>query len=221
MTNLTNEEIEKGLQEYKVKSLETIKDKKAEYINRYIAERYRDITEEEIEKNVLEIKSYYIFGGVGTGKTRMAYILIARLIDRLFKNQAKKIEEKKEWHWADYYQVPSFFIAFHNFPKMLDRLRSEINSKDFQDSGLLKYISETGELLILDDVGAEKFTEWSIEILYKIINERYEKKLNTIIISNLSLSELAQRVGDRITSRIAEMCEIKKITGEDKRIKIK
>ena len=54
--------------------------------------------------------------------------------------------------------------------------------------------------------------------MYRLINYRYENMLRTFFASNLSLQELAERSGDRIASRIAEMCDIIEIGGEDKRL---
>ena len=74
-------------------------------------------------------------------------------------------------------------------------------------------------LLILDDLGAEKTTDWALQSLYIIINKRLSEELQTIITSNLSLDELRDKIGDRIASRIAGMCKIVKLTGRDRRLK--
>ena len=204
MTDLTETQL------VKIKEADLAKENQ---IERFIPERYRDITEEEINNCPIKLQSYYIFGGVGTGKTRMAFILIRKLIEKMYQRVVENIKVNKDSYFYGAY------IDFNNFPKMLDIIRRSMDSKDYQNKDMIGKIARQEELLILDDIGAEKFTEWSIEVLYKIINERYENKLETILISNLSLSELAEKVGDRITSRIAEMCEIKKVEGEDKRLK--
>ena len=61
-------------------------------------------------------------------------------------------------------------------------------------------------------------TCWVGETFYSIINTRYERMLPTFFSSNLSLPELAEKMGDRIASRIAEMCQIIKLSGKDLRI---
>ncbi len=75
--------------------------------------------------------------------------------------------------------------------------------------------------LVIDDLGVEKTTAFSMSSLYEIIEARdmnYTKGL--IVTSNLSLSALAERIGDdRIASRLAGMCRVVNITGEDRRIK--
>ena len=72
--------------------------------------------------------------------------------------------------------------------------------------------------LILDDMGAEKTSEWSIQTLYSIIDRRYRDEKQTLITSNLTLDEIAEKVGDRIASRIAGMCKVVEIKGKDRRI---
>lgn len=57
-------------------------------------------------------------------------------------------------------------------------------------------------VLIVDDIGAEKFSEAVTTEYYKIVNERYEEMRPTIYTSNLSLGELSDKIGDRIVSRI-------------------
>lgn len=73
--------------------------------------------------------------------------------------------------------------------------------------------------LVIDDLGVEKRTEFSMASLYEIIDARdmnYTKGL--IVTSNLSLSALAERLGDdRITSRLGGMCRVVQIQGKDRR----
>jgi DNA replication protein DnaC len=60
-------------------------------------------------------------------------------------------------------------------------------------------------LLILDDLGAAKSSEWVEEITYRLINRRYNHCLPTLITTNLPISDLRAYLGDRITSRLAQM----------------
>ena len=73
-------------------------------------------------------------------------------------------------------------------------------------------------LLFIDDIGAEKMTEWVAETFYLILNYRYNEMLPTIFTSNLSPSELAERIGDRIVSRIIGSSDVIKLDGEDRRL---
>ena len=73
-------------------------------------------------------------------------------------------------------------------------------------------------VLIIDDLGAVKLTEFVQQITYYIINEREMKMLPTIITSNFDLNEIDNMIDPRVSSRISGMCEIKQLVGKDKRI---
>lgn len=73
-------------------------------------------------------------------------------------------------------------------------------------------------LLFVDDLGAErKPTEFTEEINFRLVNHRYEHELPTLFTSNVDPKELAARLGDRVTSRIAEMCQRVPMKGNDRR----
>ena len=76
----------------------------------------------------------------------------------------------------------------------------------------------TVQHLVLDDLGAEKSSDWATQILYLIINERYENMRPIIITSNLTIKALGTKMGDdRLSSRINGMCEIILMDGPDRR----
>ncbi|OSC75851.1 ATP-binding protein [Streptomyces sp. BF-3] len=60
-------------------------------------------------------------------------------------------------------------------------------------------------LLIIDDLGAAKASEWVEEITYRLINRRYNLMLPTLITTNLAIKDLRSYVGDRVASRLAQM----------------
>ncbi len=75
----------------------------------------------------------------------------------------------------------------------------------------------TARLLVIDDLGAAKGSEWVEEINYRLINHRYEHKLPTLITSNLLPKELGAALGERVTSRLVEMAGRVVIEGSDRR----
>jgi DNA replication protein DnaC len=94
------------------------------------------------------------------------------------------------------------------------------------------------EVLVLDDLGAQKPNEWVWDTVALILNTRYNDKQSTIITTNYpdlpaasgSLSDaeraareptLGDRIGDRMLSRLAEMCIPVKMTGKDLRQTVK
>jgi DNA replication protein DnaC len=114
--------------------------------------------------------------------------------------------------------INNITVKAYNIIEFLDEIKSSFDSNDF----LIKDFLKVKHALILDDFGTEKVTDWTQEIIYRLINLRYEKMLQTFFISNLSPSKIGDVYGDRIMSRITEMVggkdSIIKMTGQDRRI---
>ncbi|MEU6987983.1 ATP-binding protein [Streptomyces sp. NPDC046324] len=72
-------------------------------------------------------------------------------------------------------------------------------------------------LLLLDDLGAAKTSEWTEEVTYRLINHRYEHLRPTLITTNLPTGDLRTVLGDRVSSRLSEMTECVILDGEDRR----
>lgn len=73
-------------------------------------------------------------------------------------------------------------------------------------------------VLLVDDLGAErKPTEFTEEINFRLVNWRYENHMPTLLTSNVLPKELAARLGDRVTSRLGEMCQRIVLEGPDRR----
>ncbi|MGK5496717.1 ATP-binding protein [Streptomyces sp. URMC 125] len=82
-------------------------------------------------------------------------------------------------------------------------------------------------LLVLDDLGAARTTEWTEELTYRLVNWRYSHRLPTLVTSNLAPVRtrethrdqpvLRERIGDRVASRLAGMCHQVALTGPDRR----
>lgn len=137
-------------------------------------------------------KGVFLWGPVGSGKTYAIYAITQKA------------------------QEMGLSVRVYTAPEMFDLIRDDY---DHKDSYNLERILANRGLLIIDDLGAEKASEWVSETMFKIVDKRYREVLPTIITSNLDLGELSERLGDRISSRIAEMCEIIKLDGEDRRLK--
>jgi DNA replication protein DnaC len=75
----------------------------------------------------------------------------------------------------------------------------------------------SARLLLVDDIGAAKPSEWIEEVNYRLVNHRYENELPTLFTSNLTPKELADRLGERVFSRLVEMCQRIALKGEDRR----
>jgi DNA replication protein DnaC len=78
------------------------------------------------------------------------------------------------------------------------------------------------ELLIIDDLGKEKGTDWVCETIYAIINKRYEQMKPTVITTEKSMQDMAKNYGDKgkaIISRISEDFYLIRLNGDDYRLK--
>src|SRR3990167_4622034 len=98
---------------------------------------------------------------------------------------------------------------------MLLSIRTCIPKEGGEKAGLQKYLWPN--VLLLDDLGSEKQTEWVIQAMYLIINYRYDVLRPTIITSNYSADQRAEIFGDRLISRVATGTVIT-LTGEDFRV---
>lgn len=150
----------------------------------------------------------YLAGPVGTGKTHTAWTALAAwcLAASVKPYHAGHSEE---WIGGGRYG-PS--VVFTRLTDLLDDMRPG-------DDGRLRIRDCQGaRLLVLDDIGAEKPSEWTQERLYSIIDERYSGCLPLIVTSNLPPSKLADQAGERVASRLAEMCVVVPVTGSDRRM---
>jgi DNA replication protein DnaC len=107
---------------------------------------------------------------------------------------------------------------------LLTQIRSTYNSlTKLAEMDVIRPVMHA-ELLILDDLGAERLTDWVEETMNVIVNSRYNAKLPTIFTSNYEdvpgsedMSSLLVRVGFRLHSRLREMCEFLEYDGPDYR----
>lgn len=166
---------------------------------RYESVKYEDAPEKiraAFDKIRETRRGLYIFGPVGTGKTHIAYAL------------------KKKWDETSRYSAD-----FWNTSELMQEIKDDFDRDNYSKTHRFDKIMEEKEPLFLDDIGSEKLTDWVLERFYLIINRKYNDMLPVIFTSNYSIEDLAARVGDRIASRIVEMCDIIKIDGEDRRLK--
>jgi len=80
-------------------------------------------------------------------------------------------------------------------PVLLDLLRSGYETGDYAD---LLDLCRTVELLILDDLGTERYTQWGYETLFKIINHRYNQAMPTVFCFNGQIDDLDPRIASRL-----------------------
>lgn len=137
-----------------------------------------------------ESPSLLLYGPSGSGKTHLAASVLASRMDT-------GVSHAK-------------FIPAIN---LLAEFRHTMNSKSEKtEMELVEWYSGL-EILVLDDIGTEKDTEWSLGILYMIVNNRYNEFKCTLFTSNLDPQSMTEKIGPRLTSRIMGMGKAFKMTG--------
>ena len=150
-------------------------------------------------------QGYYFHGQVGTGKTDIAVSLL--------KNIILNTEPVDDYGRL---RIPDNLGLFISVPVMLLNIRSAFKSENADESDLIKKYTKP-EVLVMDDLGTEKVTEWVMQTLYVIINSRYEEEKQTIFTSNYCLEDIRKNLNDKIASRITAMAEIIELKGIDRR----
>jgi len=152
------------------------------------------------------INGLFIHGVRGTGKTKLAAIIA---------NERARARKP---------------VLFASVPDLMADIRGSF--RDGTTSEAVQAVKDT-PFLVLDDLGAEKMSEWVGEQLFCIVNHRYNERLQTVVTSNYSPREIIAHMatvdrrgnviddmqGQRIMSRIYGMCERVEIRGVDWRMK--
>ena len=142
-----------------------------------------------------------LIGPVGVGKTHLAVAILRELIER--------------------YQIPGLF---YQFGALLRRIQDSYNPiSQTSELTVLQPVFDA-DVLVLDELGASKPTDWVRDTMMQIINTRYNDKRLTIFTTNYSdkrrnekdTSELLEdRIGVPLRSRLYEMCKTVEIETDD------
>ncbi len=189
---------------------------KARNLSAVIPRRYRDaaferppVTDIEPRRVVDEVRSFcdrieehldagrglWLMGPVGTGKTTLAMLV----------SQAARTAGRS--------------VAIYSLPRLLNEIR-ETHSAQRSHLDLLDRLTAI-DLLHIDDVGAERTTDWVLEELYSIVNARYEDQRSMVITTNRDPEALQEQIGERTVSRLVEMCDALPLQGHDRRMDLR
>ncbi|MGL5244402.1 MAG: ATP-binding protein [Sarcina sp.] len=131
------------------------------------------------------------YGNSGTGKTFLSCCISKELLDK------------------------GFLVVYRTSDELVRNLR-EIR---FDNNKYLEDLLINCDLLVIDDLGAEQPTEFSITELFTLLNKKLLLNKKMIISSNLNISELTARYAERITSRLFGNFTLFKIYGDDIRVR--
>jgi DNA replication protein DnaC len=138
-------------------------------------------------------RGLWFMGPVGTGKTTLA-MLVSKAALKAGRS-----------------------VAIYSLPRLLNEIRDTHRAERSHLELLDRLI--TVDLLHIDDVGAERTTDWVLEELYSIINGRYEDQRSVVITTNiLDREALCEQITERTVSRLTEMCDELPLLGHDRRM---
>jgi DNA replication protein DnaC len=140
----------------------------------------------------------WLMGDVGTGKTSLAMLVSKSALEA------------------------GRAVAIYSLPRLLARIRRTYDAEAGEDSYLDFFERLTSvDLLHVDDLGAEKRSDWVLEQLYAIVDERYEAQRSIVVTTNLDQAELEAQIGPRTVSRLLEICgDPLPLFGEDLRYRV-
>lgn len=133
-------------------------------------ERFIEIFSKDNPKNLL------LTGGFGVGKSHLSKVLTDGVLEK------------------------GFTAIFISVPKLLRRIRSTYNQDSKVKEDDILDVLEKVDVLVLDDIGAEKQSEWASEKLFDVIDSR--QGMHTIYTTNYEPNDLMDLLGERNFSRV-------------------
>ncbi|MBV9819678.1 MAG: ATP-binding protein [Solirubrobacterales bacterium] len=189
---------------------------KARNLSAVIPRRYRDVSFDrppvtDIEPRIVTAtrrfasaiddqldhgRGLWFMGPVGTGKTTLAM-----LVSKAASDAGRS-------------------VAIYSLPRLLNEIR-DTHRAERSHVDLLDRLTAV-DLLHIDDVGAQRTTDWVLEELYSIVNGRYEDQRSVVITTNiLDRDELCAQITARTVSRLTEMCDELPLVGHDHRMDLR
>ncbi|MBV8955991.1 MAG: ATP-binding protein [Solirubrobacterales bacterium] len=155
------------------------------------ARRFVDRIDEKLESG----RGLWFMGPVGTGKTTLA-MLVSKAALKAGRS-----------------------VAIYSLPRLLNEIR-DTHRAERSHVELLDRLTAV-DLLHVDDVGAERTTDWVLEELYSIVNARYEDERSMVVTTNiLDREALCEQITERTVSRLTEMCDELPLLGHDRRMDV-
>jgi DNA replication protein DnaC len=159
-------------------------------------------------------RGFALIGAPGVGKTHLA-VAAMREVARLWGVQ------RQEEGAIELYHDPKTMVEqnmrFINVPIFMDQLRQSIKFSESKASDLWDFAIGRASVVVLDDFGKEKATDWVTERLYVLIESRYQNMKSTIVTSNRTLDELDDLGYGAAVSRLQETGRVVRVDAKDYR----
>jgi DNA replication protein DnaC len=138
---------------------------------------------DRVDRKLAAGEGIWFQGDVGTGKTSLAMLISQAALSA------------------------GHSVAIYSVPRLLADIKETFEERTGASyADLFRRLCEV-DLLHLDDLGAERRTEWVLEQLYSIVNERWQSERSIVVTTNLTdLDDLREQVGGRTVSRLTEIC---------------
>jgi DNA replication protein DnaC len=145
---------------------------------------------EGLDENLAAGRGLWLMGNTGTGKTTLGMLAAKRAL------------------------AAGRTVAIYFAPKLLTQIRQTYQATESEDAYEAFFRRLTSvDLLYIDDLGSERHTDWVVEQLYALVNERYENQRSMLITSNAGRDveegrrQLEEQIGARTVSRLIEICD--------------
>jgi len=172
--------------------------------------------------NIANGKGLFLHGPVGTGKTHIvvgtAYAIAAANVERFgYKSNNSENISFEEAKISQEYR--GMYIGFFNVTDLLTTLQESYsgNERSKEKALYMLHRAKVDDIVILDDIGAMKPTEWVDYQLYNLVDIRYRTHRPMILTSNYDIDQLEKQVGERVVSRIIEVTDGVWVPGPDYR----
>jgi len=153
-------------------------------------------------------------GTAGTGKTFLSCAIANAIIDKYPVDEKRAEDEAQGLHALAYYSP----ITFFGTADLMQRIRSSFNGYGAGENGAsLVEQCKRAKFLILDDFGAEKISDWVREVVYDIVEHRWQNLMHTVLTTNEATVSLKEKYGERIADRVRNMCAAVPMTGKSQR----
>lgn len=152
-----------------------------------------------VNENAAKGDGLYLFGGTGVGKTHLAVGLLKEAVTNN--------------------QLSGYFIPATTYIEMMyDELNNDGSlPEEYANPYLSKYVRSVYDIVVIDGLGDENETEFTVRSMSNLLYQRINNNLPTIITSMYNPKKLTLRYGERFVSILRSACRLVPVAGTDRR----